>query len=98
MENGKTTEQHRQIVNTIIDPIASTINPLIAKRNDKTKGGSKTYREVYAAMGVGSWSRRQVRYKNQHRLKNLPSKKVLIRNDSKLLKLFCNTVNRMLAE
>jgi len=49
-------------------------------------------------MGVGSWSMRQVRYKNQHKLKNLPSKQMLIRNDPKLLKSFCGVVNKMLAE
>jgi hypothetical protein len=96
--NDNTTEQHKQIVNTIIDPIASTINPLIAKRNDKTKGGNKTYRKVYAAMGVVSWEMRRKRYQHVHKLKNIPSKRVLIRNDPKLLKSFCSTVNKMLAE
>ncbi|MFA6843828.1 MAG: hypothetical protein WCR33_05475, partial [Bacilli bacterium] len=98
MENSNVTvEQRKQIVNTVVDPIASTINPLIAKRNDKTKGGNNTYRKVYAAMGVVSWEMRRKRYQHVHKLKNIPSKRVLIRNDPKLLKSFCSTVNKMLA-
>lgn len=99
MENSNVTvEQRKQIVNTVVDPITSTINPLIAKRNDKTKGGNNTYRKVYAAMGVISWGMRRKRYQHVHKLKNIPSKRVLIRNDPKLLKSFCSTVNKMLAE
>jgi hypothetical protein len=99
MENNQVAvEQRKQIVNTVVDPIASAINPLIAKRQDKTKGGNSTYRKVYAAMGVVSWEMRRKRYQHTHKLKNMPSKKVLIRNDSKLLRSFCDTVNQMLAE
>ena len=99
MENNQVAvEQRKQIVNTVVDPIASAINPLIAKRQDKTKGGNSTYRKVYAAMGVVSWEMRRKRYQHTHKLKNMPSKKVLIRNDPKLLKSFCSTVNKMLVE
>ncbi|MDD3123561.1 MAG: ORF6N domain-containing protein [Candidatus Izemoplasmatales bacterium] len=99
MENSNVmVEQRKQIVNTVVDPITSTINPLIAKRNDKTKGGNNTYRKVYAAMGVVSWEMRRKRYQHVHKLKNIPSKKVLIRNDPKLLKKFVSTVHQMLAE
>ena len=98
MENSHiAVEQRKQMVNTVIDPITSTIEPLITKRNDKTKGGNNTYRKVYAAMGVVSWEMRRKRYQHVHKLKNIPSKKVLICNDPKLLKSFCSTVNKMLA-
>ena len=99
MENSHiAVGQRKQAINTVIDPIASTIEPLIVKRQDKTKGGNNTYRKVYAAMGVGSWEMRRKRYQHIHKLKNIPSKKVLIRNDPKLLRSFCSAVNKMLAE
>lgn len=86
-------------VNTpaIVDPFKAAMQPLIEKYSDYTKGGNRTYRRVYAAMGV-CWQIRQTRYKNEHKLKNQPKKMTLIENDKKLMKLYLDTINGLIAE
>lgn len=92
------TPEHRQaMTNTVIDPVRETIKPLIEKRHDISKGGNNTFRKVYSAMDV-SWNIRKSRYRNAHNLKNYPSKMTVVKSNPKLLKMFCDTVNQMLAE
>lgn len=92
------TSEHRQtMANTVVDPVRETIKPLIEKYHDISKGGNNTFRKVYSAMDV-SWNMRRSRYRNSHNLKNYPSKMTVVKSNPKLLKMFCDTVNQMLAE
>ena len=77
------------------DIIRTAILPLIEKRGDNSKGGTCTYRKVYANMGIG-WANRLGRYRNEHKLKNQPKKLTLIEQDARLMRLFISTINSML--
>lgn len=78
------------------DIIRETIEPLAKLLHDNSKGYNCTFRKVYTAMNV-SWSHRLSRYQHQHNNKNKPSKLRLISDNPKLLKLFVNTVNGLIA-
>jgi len=80
-----------------LDPIKAVIAPLIQKRQDKTVGGTNTYREVYNRMGV-CWSNRLSRYKNSHGLKKNPKKSVVIKENEKLFNLYQKVIAEMLNE
>lgn len=81
----------------IIDPIRDNIERLAVLYGDGSKGYNCTFRKVYLAMGV-DWKYRRTRYKNQKGNKNIPSKIQLIESDKKLLKLFVDTVENLIAE
>jgi len=83
------------VVKKPCDTMRESISPLIHLYNDNTKGGNATYQKVYNNMSVG-WDCRKTRYRNDHNLKNRPSKFKLVESDDKLLKLFVKTVNSML--
>lgn len=78
------------------DIIRETIEPLAKLLHDNSKGYNCTFRKVYTAMNV-SWSHRLSRYQHQHNNKNKPSKLRLISDNPKLLKLFVDTVNGLIA-
>ena len=84
------------IVQSPMDVIRTTIEPLAKALNDNSKGYNCTFRKVYAAMNV-SWKNRLSRYQHQHNNKNKPSKLRLIADNPKLLKLFVDTVNELKA-
>lgn len=81
----------------IIDPIRDNIERLAVLYGDGSNGYNCTFRKVYLAMGV-DWKYRRTRYKNQKGNKNVPSKLQLIESDKKLLKLFIDTVENLIAE
>lgn len=81
----------------IIDPIRDNIERLAVLYGDGSNGYNCTFRKVYLAMGV-DWKYRRTRYKNQKGNKNVPSKLQLIESDKKLLKLFIETVENLIAE
>lgn len=81
----------------IIDPIRDNIERLAVLYGDESKGYNCTFRKVYLAMGV-DWKYRRTRYKNQKGNKNIPSKIQLIESDKKLLKLFVDTVEKLIEE
>lgn len=81
----------------IIDPIRDNIERLAVLYGDGSNGYNCTFRKVYLAMGV-DWKYRRTRYKNQKGNKNAPSKLQLIESDKKLLKLFIETVENLIAE
>lgn len=83
------------IVQSPMDVIRTTIEPLAKALNDNSKGYNCTFRKVYADMNV-SWKNRLSRYQHQHNNKNKPSKLRLIADNPKLLKLFVDTVNRLM--
>ena len=78
------------------DIIRETIEPLAKLLHDHSNGYNCTFRKVYTAMNI-SWSHRLSRYQHQHNNKNKPSKLRLIADNPKLLKLFVDTVNGLIA-
>lgn len=79
-----------------MDVIRITIEPLAKALNDHSKGYNCTFRKLYTTMNV-SWSHRLSRYQHQHNNKNNSSKLRLIADNLKLLKLFVDTVNGLIA-
>ncbi len=79
--------------------IDQIIAPLVAKRGDKSKYGCATYRIVYAHMQkeykVG-WKHYRSRYIREHGVE--PSKKDMIANKERLVKLFRSSVSDLLSE
>jgi len=80
-----------------IDIIRDTIKPLAEAFNDGSSGFNATFRKVYAAMGC-DWKYRRTRYRNKKGNRNIPSNFTLLESDKKLMKLYIDTVNRMLEE
>ncbi|MGN0382767.1 MAG: hypothetical protein ACI4DS_00745, partial [Eubacterium sp.] len=98
--NASNTDGHsitpiQTIVQSPIDVIRTTIDPLAKALNDNSKGYNCTFRKVYAAMNI-SWKNRLSRYQHQHNNKNKPSKLRLIADNPKLLKLFVDTVSELM--
>lgn len=91
-----TTTTTKATVQSPEDIIRETIEPLAKLLHDNSKGYNCTFRKVYTAMNV-SWSHRLSRYQHQHNNKNKPSKLRLISDNPKLLKLFVDTVNGLIA-
>lgn len=86
--------QQSAIQQTVLDLIRDTIRPLAVLYNDGSTGYNCTFRKVYKEMNV-DWKNRCTRYKNKtgtNKVSNLR----LIEQDSKLLKMFIDTVNTML--
>jgi len=80
-----------------IDIIRDTIRPLAEAFNDGSSGFNATFRKVYAAMGC-DWKYRRTRYRNKKGNRNIPSNFTLLESDKKLMKLYIDTVDRMLKE
>ena len=77
--------------------VRDIIAPLIQKYNDKSKGGTVTYRKVYKNMDV-NWYRKEKAYIKCHRANNPPQRIKLIEQDFKLMNRFKKTVKGMMTE
>jgi len=80
-----------------VDIIRDTIRPLAEAFNDGSSGFNATFRKVYAAMGC-DWKYRRTRYRNKKGNRNISSNFTLLESDKKLMKLYIDTVDRMLKE
>lgn len=80
-----------------LNPVQEAILPLIQKRNDKSLNSNWTYQAVYKRMDI-SWSNRLTRYRKSHHMTANPKKTVLIQSDENLLKIFKDTIKKMMQE
>lgn len=87
----------KAIPEKIVPSVRDIIAPLIQKYNDKSKGGTVTFRKVYKNMDV-NWYRKEKAYIKCHRANNPPQRIKLIEQDFKLMNRFKKTVNGMMAE
>lgn len=91
-----TTKISKLEINKLTSP-REIIQPLAKLYGDNSVGYNGTYRKVYRSMDV-SWNNRQTRYKNKKGNKTKPSKFKLLESDKKLLRMFGDTVDKLIKE
>lgn len=77
------------------------IEPLVQKYQDKSPHHCAVYRKIFKQMeeeNLVCWKNRITRYQREHCTKKVPSKKLIISENSKLMKYFEQTVRKMADE
>lgn len=77
------------------------IEPLVQKCQDKSPHHCAVYRKIFKQMeeeNLVCWKNRITRYQREHCTKKVPSKKLIISENSKLMKYFEQTVRKMADE
>lgn len=96
--NDMFIDENQKVISEKVVPSArDIIAPLIKKYNDKSKGGTVTFRKVYKNMDV-NWYRKEKTYIKCHRANNPPQRIKLIEQDFTLMRKFKKTVKDMMLE